>query len=166
MANPYFIKIELPEDKAESAMAGVGSASTGGSNDNAISPGMDKILNKAKQMVSFSTVKSTADQIINYQISTISLQTGATEYEQRMSTVYSIASQAVGAGAALISAGTASGPAGIVVAAMGMAASGISKLIEIEQKRNTLRLKESVENVSIGMQNVRAGVAGRRSGTQ
>lgn len=169
MANPYVIKIELPSDTTESAMAGSGNASTGGNSGNdsgGTSPGMEKIFNKAKQMVSFAAVKSTADQIINYQISTISLQTGATEYEQRMSTVYSIASQTVGAGAALVMGGLAAGPAGVVVAAMGIAASGISKLIGIEQKRNTLRLQESVENVSISMQNVRAGVAGRRGSNQ
>lgn len=168
MANPYFIKIELPTEDKESAMAGANSASTGGNTNNAsgLSAGGKKILNAAKGMVSFAAVKSTADQIISYNISTISLTTGATEYEERQSAIYSAVSQGIGAGAALIGAGIAGGPAGVVVAALGIAVSGIQKLREIEQKKNTLRLKESVENVSIGMQNVRAGTTGRRGRNQ
>ena len=165
----YVIRIELPSETEESAMAGAGTASTGGksdSNDGGFSLGAEKVVKKAAQMVSFATVKSTADQIINYKISTISLRTGATEYEQRASAIHSVISQTVGAGAALIGAGIAAGPAGVAVAAIGLIASGINKAIEISQKEDKLRLQESVENVSIGMQNVRAGVAGRRGSNQ
>ena len=80
--------------------------------------------------------------------------------------MYSTVSQTVGAVGSLIMGGIMGGPAGLAVAAIGIAASGIQKLIGITQKENTLRLQESVENVSISMQNVRAGTVGRRGGNQ
>lgn len=161
----YHIYIHTDELQGEgSAMAGTGSASTGGNSSG--SDGVGKIANKLKTMVSFSAAKSTADQLISYQISTISLRTGATEYEQRASARFSAVSQAVGAGMALIAGGVTAGPAGVVVAALGIVANGIQKVIGIAQRENTLRLQESVENVSIGMQNVRAGTVGRRGNNQ
>lgn len=168
MANPYVIKIVLPDENNESAMAGANSASTGGNSENKGSFGnvVEAVGKKVKQMVSFAAVKSTADQLINYHIGTVSLRTGATEYEQRSSVVYSTVSQTVGAVGSLIMGGIMGGPAGLAVAAIGIAASGIQKLIGITQKENTLRLQESVENVSISMQNVRAGTVGRRGGNQ
>lgn len=161
----YHIYVHMDELQGNgSAMADTGSASTGDTSSGDVGAG--KIANKLKTMVSFSAIKSTADQLINYQISTISLRTGATEYEQRASATYSAISQGVGAGMALIAGGVAAGPAGVVVAALGIAANGIRKVIGIAQKQNTLRLQESVENVSIGMQNVRAGTVGRRGNNQ
>ena len=167
--NEYSIKIVLPEEDNQSAMAGANNASTGGTgggNNDGIGDVVSAVGKKAAKMVSFSSVKSTADQLATYAISTVSLRSGAAEYEQRMSTVYSIGSQVVGAAGTLVTAGAVGGPAGLAVAAMSIAANGISKLIGIAQKQNTLNLQESVENVSIGMQNVRAGTAGRRGGNQ
>lgn len=161
----YHIYIHMDEVQGEgSAMADTGSASTGSSSGG--DGGAEKIANKLKSMVSFAAIKSTADQLINYRISTISLRTGATEYEERASARYSAVSQAVGAGMALIAGGLVAGPAGVAVAALGIAANGISKAIVIAQRSNTLALQESVENVSIGMQNVRAGTVGRRGNNQ
>ena len=93
MANPYSIKIVLPTEEQESAMAGAGSASTGGNSggnqggnfNGGGGDASEAVGRKVKQMVSFAAVKSTADQLINYHISTVSLRTGATEYEQRSS---------------------------------------------------------------------------------
>lgn len=163
----YNIYVHIDGLEKESAMAGTGNASTGGdSESDAGSSGADKVLKAAKKMVSFAAIKSTADQIANYEISTISLRTGAVEYEQRVSAVYSAVSQTVGAGAALIAGGATGGPAGLAVVALGLAANGVRQVINILQRENTLRLNESVENVSISMQNIRAGTVGRRSGTQ
>lgn len=167
----YHIYIHLDDLQSNgSAMAGNGSASTGtdssGSGGSGVDAGTAKIANKLKSMVSFTAIKSTADQLINYRISTINLRTGATEYEQRTSATFSAISQGVGAGMALIAGGIAAGPAGVVVAAMGIAANAIQKAIGIQQRHNTLALEEGIENVSIGMQNVRAGTIGRRGNNQ
>ncbi len=161
----YHIYIHLDEIQGEgSAMAETGVASTGG--QTGADSSTNKIVGAAKKMVSFAAVKSTADQIANYAHSTISLRTGAIEYEERINARYSAISQSVGAGAALIAGGLAAGPAGIAVAAMGIVANGIQKLIGIAQRENTLRLQQGVEDVSINMQNVRAGTVGRRGNNQ
>lgn len=168
MANPYFIKIELPHEEKKSAVAGAGTGSTGTDNisESSKSSSMDAVTNKLKKMVSFAAIKSTADKIVNYNISQVSLRTGASEYEQRMSFTYNTASQVVGAGAALEIGAATGGPAGLAVAAIGLAVSGVHKLMDIAQKEEALRLQESLENVSISMARVRAGTSGRRSKDQ
>lgn len=165
MANPYFIKIELPAESNQGAMAGGGIENSSAESADG-SAGADRVLNKAKGLISFSAVKATADTLINYEISTVSLQTGATEYEQRLSTGYSVLSQTVGAVGSLVGAAVVGGAAGFAVAAIGLAVSGVHKVIGIMQKEQTLQLQQSLENVSIGMANVRAGTAGRRSANQ
>ncbi len=76
MANPYFIKIELPsENSKRSAVAGCDTGSTGksesSSDESASSAATDQIVKKLKSLVSFSAVKSTADKIITNRISTV-----------------------------------------------------------------------------------------------
>ena len=168
MANSYYIKIELPKEMQENAMAGAGNTVSGGNSGEKNSFGgvAEAVVNKAKQMVSFSAVKSTAEQIANYRISTISLQSGATEYEERVNATYNAISQGVGALGSLVMGWISAGPAGVVVAAMDIVANGIQTAINIAQKEKVFRMQESVEGVSIGMQNVRAGIAGRRGNNQ
>ena len=152
------------EDK-KSAVAGTGTGSTGTDTASG-SGGSDKLVNAAKQMVSFAAVKSTADQLINYEISQVALETGATEYEQRLSYSYNVASQVVGAGASLVIGAATGGPVGFALAAVGIVTSGVQKLIGIAQKQRQLNTEQSLENISIGMATVRAGVTGRRSANQ
>ena len=163
----YVIKIELPPEDKKSAVASTGNGSTGtDAADTTSDNSMGKVTNKLKKMVSFAAVKSTADKIANNRINKIALSTGAREYEQRLSFAYNTASQAIGAGAALVGGAVMGGPAGLAVAAITVATSAINKLMEIKQKEETLRLHENLENVSIGMASVRAGTAGRRSKDQ
>lgn len=164
-SNEYHIYVHIDGGKeTKSAVAGAGTGSTGTDNVSETSDDsvMDAVTNKLKKMVSFAAVKSTADKIVNYNISQVSLRTGASEYEQRLSFTYNTASQVVGAGAALATGG----PAGLAVAAIGLAVSGIHKIMAITQKEDTLRMQESLENVSMGMARVRAGTSGRRSKDQ
>ena len=165
MANPYFIKIELPSVVQESAVASTGTGSTVTSAPSA-DAGSDKVVSKLKSMVSVAAVASTADKIVSYNISQVSLQTGATEYEQRLNAAYSLGKQFVGAGAALIGGAIMGGPAGLAVAALGVVTSAVNKMIVYEQAKQTLQTQQSLESISIGMQNVRAGTTGRRSKEQ
>lgn len=168
-SNEYHIYVHIDGGKeTKSAVAGAGTGSTGTDNVSETSDDsvMDAVTNKLKKMVSFAAVKSTADKIVNYNISQVSLRTGASEYEQRLSFTYNTASQVVGAGAALEMGAAMGGPAGLAVAAIGLAVSGIHKIMDIAQKEETLRMQESLENVSIGMAMVRAGTSGRRSKDQ
>lgn len=147
---------------------GDGGGSTGTENvgESTGSSVQDAVANKLKKMVSFPAIKSTADKIINTRIAQVSLQTGATEYEERVSYVYNNASQTVGAGYALLSAGIVGGPAGFAVAGIALAATFVNKVVEISQKQRMLQLQQSMENISIDMARVRAGVSGRRAKDQ
>ena len=73
----YNIYVHIDGAMQESAMAGTGTgaASTGGDSEpSAGALGGDRVLQASKKMVSFAAIKSTADQIANYEISTISLR--------------------------------------------------------------------------------------------
>ena len=164
MANPYYIKIELPSKSNQSAMAETQAGSVGGdSSEQNFSS--ELAVKAAKKYMSFSAVKSTADSLISYRISQVSLETGAAEYEQRWSTMHSIISQSISAGATL-AIGASPGPVGFSMAVLGLVSSGINKLIAINQKENTLRTQQGLENVSIEMQSIRAGTTGRRGVNQ
>lgn len=117
----------------------------------------------AAGIVSFATTASLADNLISYAISQVSLETGATEYEERLAASYSIAKSIGGAGVALIG-GALTG--NLAAAAVGVAFSGLSKIISIEQKRQTLATNQALEDISINMARVRAGVGGRRNANQ
>lgn len=165
--NEYHIYVHFDgTDGKKSAVAGNGTGSTGKSSANGSSDLMDKVTNKISKMVSFAAVKSTADKLINYEISQVALETGAEQYEQRLDYVYNIASQTVGAGASLIGGAVMGGPAGFILAAIGVVTNGVQKLVGIAQKQRQLDTQQSLENISIGMQTVRAGVTGRRANNQ
>lgn len=164
MANPYFIKILLPDEEGEK------SAVAGSTNSNANSaspdPTFNRVMNASKKLISFSAAASTADKLISYRISTVNLRTGAAEYEQRLETIHSIGKDIVGAGAALVTGAKLGGRAGFAVALIGVAASGINKLINLAQKEQTLMIEQSLENVTQGMMNIRAGAGARRGAEQ
>lgn len=114
-------------------------------------------------LVSYSSIAATADKLIGYEVSQVELRTGAREYEQKLQFGYSMAKKGVGIGAAVVG-GIATG--NLPAVAIGLVAAGINSVIKISQNANTLRTQESLENISIGMANVRAGTAGRRSPNQ
>lgn len=161
MAEGMHLYIHLSELDNNSAMAD----GTGGkSNTNKSEDGSAKNIQRAaKGLVSYATVSATANKLISYQINQVSLQTGAAEYEQRLQTQYSIAKQVVDTGVSL-GIGIATGTWPLVLA--GIFVSGISKAIDISQKQNKLRTERNLEDISISMQRIRAGTAGRRGGNQ
>lgn len=164
-SNGYHIYVHFDGADKKSTVAGMGTGSTGTDSASG-SGGSEKLVNAAKNMVSFAAVKSTADKLINYEISQVALETGANEYEQRLSYSYNVASQVVGAGASLALGAAMGGPVGFALAAIGVVTSGVQKLIGIAQKQRQLNTEQSLENISIGMATVRAGVTGRRSANQ
>lgn len=120
-------------------------------------------LKAAQNLVSFATVAASADKIITTTINQVNMRTGAAEYEQRLDAAYSAGKQIIGAGATL-AIGAATGTLPIV--ALGMVVSSVSKAISISQKATMLNLGQSIEDISIEMQNVRAGTSGRRGPNQ
>nr|DAJ68666.1 MAG TPA: hypothetical protein [Caudoviricetes sp.] len=116
-----------------------------------------------KGLVSYSAVSSTADNLITYEINQVELRTGAREMEQRMQTVYNFGKKALNTTVAL-GIGLATGNFPLV--AIGAVTSVFNSAISIAQKQRTIDTQQTVENVSINMQNERAGVQGRRGTTQ
>ena len=121
------------------------------------------IMNAAKHLVSFATMKATADRIVSTAISEVSMRTGANEYEQRLDAGISAGESIIGAGSAL-AIGAATGT--LPVVALGMVMSSINKALSISQKATQLNMAHSLEDISINMQNIRAGTSGRRSNNQ
>lgn len=116
-----------------------------------------------KGLVSYSAVSSTADNLITYEINQVELRTGAREMEQRMQTVYNFGKKALNTTVAL-GIGLATGNFPLV--AIGAVTSVFNSAISIAQKQRSIDTQQTVENVSINMQNERAGVQGRRGTTQ
>lgn len=116
-----------------------------------------------KGLVSYSAVSSTADNLITYEINQVELRTGAREMEQRMQTVYNFGKKALNTTVAL-GIGLATGNFPLV--AIGAVTSVFNSAISIAQKQRTIDTQQTVKNVSINMQNERAGVQGRRGTTQ
>lgn len=164
MANEHVITIQLPPREKKEAVAGTEEKSSG-SAESSSSVSVQDVMRKAKRMVALSAAVPIADTIISNKINTISLRTGAVEYEQRQNATYSAVKQAVGAGIGL-AMGAMINPAGLAVAAIGVVTSGIVKLINIEQKQRVIDMQANVEGISIGMAINRAGTGGRRSSNQ
>ena len=114
-------------------------------------------------LVSYSAISSTADRLISYEISQVELRTGAREMEQRMQTTYNFGKKIVNSAVAL-GAGLVTGNFPLV--AIGLATSVFNSVISIAQKQQKIDTQQSVENVSINMQNERAGLQGRRGTIQ
>lgn len=158
--NSYHLYVHLDgtEENAQSAVAG----STAKDSKQPLSYGEKSARSLQKGMtnlVSFASVAATADKLIGYEINSVELRTGAREYEQRLQFGYSVAQRGVTALAAVgIGAATGNLPAVVI----GLVAAGVNTAISLSQRKNTLQMQENLENVSIGMANVRAGTAGRR----
>lgn len=120
----------------------------------------DSALNAAQKIVSTGTVISVADNLISYDVGTISLRTGATEYEQKIQFAYSKVKEF--ALPIALGVSTAGVPGAIVGGIFSLAMQGISWA----QNTQTIAYKRQLENVSIGMASVRAGVTGSRSDRQ
>ena len=160
--NEYRIVIQLPSDGAESRVmsGGNGAAAPVKTDSEKRTEGAAKAL---KGMVSFSAVRAFANNLISYEISQVELRTGAREYEQKLQFGYQVANQGIN-----ILAATAMGFAtgNIAGAVVGFLGSTLYTAIGYAQNYNTIRTQENLENVSIGLANLRAGVSGRRGRTQ
>lgn len=147
------IIIELPEDDSSSPVA---TPAARAGEKKAPSGDAEKLL---KRVVSFAAVKGTVDKVVNYGISTVTLRTGAREYEQKLNFAYNTASQAVGLG---VTAGMLALSGHPLLAVAGLAIAGISKGIEIWKNTQRLETEENRENISIQKQIIRAGALTRR----
>ena len=114
----------------------------------------------AQKIVSGATAIAVADKLISYEVNSVSLRTGATEYERKLQFGYSTFKQTVLPLA--IGAATGGLPGAVIGGLFSLAMQGISWT----QNAQTIRYNQNLEDISIGMANIRAGVTGSRSNRQ
>ena len=159
------IKIVLPSESAEKSPVAASSAETGasspsgGSTDASLSA--KDVVSGAKKVVAMTGIKQIADSVISYNISTVSMRTGASEYQQKLQFAYSEGMQLASSVGAIAMGAVMGGPAGAAVA---VGLSYVMKAIGWAQNANTIQIAENREDISIQMQTVRAGALGRRNG--
>ena len=111
----------------------------------------------AQKIVSVGTAAAVADKLISYEISSVSLRTGATEYEQKLSYAYStIKSTAL---PLVMGAVTGGLPGALIGGLFSLAMQGITWA----QNAQTISYNKQLENISMGMASMRAGVTGSRT---
>lgn len=158
MDNVYKIVIQYPsEDSSNKVVSGGGDATSYSlTDDEKEAQGAEKAM---KKMVSYAAVRGFANTLISYEISQVNLRTGASEYEQRLRTGYQFANQGINIITTTAIGAASGGPIGAVAGFLG---STLYTAIGYAQKENTLRTQENLENISIGMASIHAGVSGRR----
>lgn len=160
--NEYKIVIQLPdEDTSGNVVSGGGGGKR--STQTAEEKQAAGAANAVKGLVSFSAVRAFANNLISYEISQVELRTGAREYEQKLRFGYEVTNKVMNIGMATV-AGAMTG--GVIGAAVGFIGSTFYTALGYMQNANTLRTQQNLEDVSIGMANLRAGVSGRRSPNQ
>lgn len=163
------IRIVLPAEAdkktpvAASSDSGGSASSENGSGDAALTA--KDVVHAAKKVMAYTGIKQIADSVISYELSTVSLQTGATEYQQKLQFAYSEGRQLASSVGALAMGGIMGGAAGFAVAAVGVGISYMMKFIGWAQNANTIQIKENREDISIQMETIRAGSLGRRNGS-
>lgn len=158
MAEEYTIWLRNGAKRKRKSIAG-----TTGDNQKDTTPGSDsesraeKTTKQAAGYVAYKRyISPFIKQAISYEISTVSLRTGKTEYQQRLQFAYDMGSKVVGLAENMITGFLISGgnPIGAVI---GAGVSVIQTAVQYAQAQNTLNLENSKESISIGLQNVRAG---------
>lgn len=120
---------------------------------------------KAKKIISagamYGIAKQTAVRAITHQINTVALRTGKNELQQRLQFQYNVASQTFSiAENIIIGAKIGQAPGAIVAAAVSIG----SKVMDYTIKSNELRMARQLEDVQIGLADIRAGSLGDRMG--
>lgn len=123
----------------------------------------DKAYKAIGGLVSYATVSHFADTLISNEISMVELQTGAQEYEQKLQFYYGVTKKTTG----IIAAGIAGAKVGgLIGAGIGLIGSVVYTAISYSQNARAIRTKQNLEDISLGMARIRAGISGRRSPNQ
>lgn len=163
MDRNYSITIEVNGmEKGESPIAGDNKPSD---TEKASGGSINKIQAKtlAATLTAYHTVKSFATQVINHEVSLVSLRTGSNEMQERASFINENVQTAVGVGESLIAGAIAGGPVGAIIALGGVALNVGHRVMAIAQKQETLNIERSIEKETIQKNYIRAGAKGYRS---
>ena len=161
--NEYVIRIKLPKKDNNSPVSNAAPdvlQDESGEEKSNWADNAESAKSAVHKIVSRATAMAVADKLISYDISTVSLRTGAKEYEQKLQFGYSLIQQT----AVPLAVGAATG--GLAGAAIGIAFSFVMQGIGWVQNAQTIRYNQELENISISMANTRAGVTGSRSNKQ
>lgn len=113
------------------------------------SSGSSGVESALKRLVSFGTAKHFLTKIVQNQISTVELRTGAREYEQQLQFGLNLVSAGVGIAAAF-AVNPAAGLAALTLYAVNTA-------MDISQRSREISIKESREDIFTGLSRLRAG---------
>lgn len=123
-----------------------------------------KVKTKGQEMVTaglvaWNTVKPWISQTVSHQINTVELRTGKKEYAERTQMTYSIVNDVLGIGESAL-AGYAVGniPGAVIGAITGLG----HTILGYAQKQETINIQNSLENIVLQQNRIRAGVGGSR----
>lgn len=127
----------------------------------------EKNLSQAKKLLGTAAMVGYAKDALatyyNYRVNTTNIRYGSQALEDRYRMWQTNITRSVNAGLGLVMGIVTGTP---VLAIGAIAGSAISAGVEYVQRSNQLQLERSVENVSIGMADIRSGVGGGRFGKE
>lgn len=175
MAETTIIRIVLPaedeqkktpvaQSNADSSTTSTSSTSSSSGGNGALSA--QDVIGAGKKIMAYTGIKQIAESYISYELSTVNLRTGASEYSQKLQFAYNEGSQALSAVGSIVMGAAVGGVAGAAVAAVGVGISYLMKFIGYAQNAQRLETEQNLESISIGFASTRAGVSGRRSNNQ
>lgn len=133
------------------------------SSDKGVTPTKNSSKPLIKGVSLYGMGKSLINSVISHNINIVSLRTGQEEMQERLSYGYKMATMAFGA-FENIAIGAMTG--GLLGAGIGAIYTFTSYGLEVAKKQATIDLSRSLENISIGMANIRAGANGNRAVTK
>lgn len=113
-----------------------------------------------KGLAVYHTVKGFVDNAVSYEVSTVTLRTGSNRMQEEAQLRYKIYSKASGVLESVSKGALVGGLPGAIV---GLGISGIREVIGIGQRQNTLNLERALEDTSIQMASIRAGINNSRN---
>lgn len=158
--NTYHLYVHIDGVDQKSVLSSQSGQSANATNDGATASGAARAV---KKVVSVAAAAKFADTLISYDISRVSLRTGAQQYEQKLQFGYSMLKKGIGVVGATVAGAKVGGIAGAVA---GFVASTMYQVVGYFQRVETLKTEKSVEDIGIGLMNVRAGTSGSRGRTQ
>lgn len=158
--NTYHLYVHIDGGEQKSVLSSQSGQSADASKDGTTASGAVRAV---KKVVSIAAAAKFADTLISYDISQVSLQTGAQQYEQKLQFGYSMLKKGVGVVGATVAGARVGGIAGAVA---GFVASTMYQVVGYFQRSETLQTEKRVEDIGIGLMSIRAGTSGSRGRTQ
>jgi hypothetical protein len=124
-------------------------------------PSNEGISPRKAAIASYGIAKQIINSVYTHQVNTTELRTGNSEYQQRLQFHKDLMDRAFNLGESLVAGFMLGGGVGALI---GAATSVTMMGVQIAQKADRIATQQSVENISIGLADVRAGAMGDRQG--